>query len=557
MLNDRMRQDTRPLNIPRTTRRHNLTVLSSLQAGKMMPMAAIPLLREDAVTGCSFSAAFELHETVEVLMNPVHMVVSAYLVPWLASDRFEGSMDQFNRSYKGKPKVEGGDVEPFFEMETLPAGGTADIPIYKYLGLHGSAGDQVATYYKEAYNLIWNYRAKNRSPEIELADRLNDDLLPAFWPSSRFSHIVPDFDQAKMEGVIPLTFIDDRVPVRGIGIVGSGTAYDNVEAYEWDQPGTPGEGVKKVYPKGVMIRPNDPPTTGGAYTAIRLNAASLLPEIFAELQESNVQLSLANIEVAKKTKAFARIRERYNAHEDEWIIDMLMSGLSIPDQAWKQPILLGQSQTQFQFGKRYSTDAENLDAHVVNGIARVNMRLRTPRVPTGGTIMVVAELVPEQLFERQQDPLFHISSVDKLPDFIRDDTNPEKVVEVYNDYIDTDHDTPAGVFGYAPLNHEFTTFGPKIGGRFHRPDVDAAEDTDRQRLWAVETKNPKLAENFYIVSDIHTKPFLHPDEDPADVVLLGGAEIEGNTVFGGALIEASDDYEKIMEKVPLDRIEKA
>lgn len=554
MIIDRNRQSTTPIRVPRTKRNHNLTVLTSLQAGKMMPLAAIPLLREDEVKRGTYSATFELHETVEVLMNPVHMVVSAYLVPWSASDRFEGSMDQFNRSYKGQPQIEGGSVEPFIELETLGEDGVTDCEIYTYLGLHGSSGDKVATWYKEAYNLIWNYRAKNRSAEITLADRLNDELLPAFWTSSRFSHIVPDFDQAKMEGAIPITFLEPRIPVRGFGVRASGAASDDVQVYEWEAPGS-GIPNQKIYPKSVEVgTTND---AGKTRMQVRLDPSSLLPDIFAELQEDGIELSLANIDVAKKTRALARLREQYQGIDEEWVIDMLMDGLTIPDQQFMQPIFLGQQDTVFQFGKRYSTDADNLDAHVVNGVARVNMTFRTPRVPTGGTIMIVAELVPEQLFERQQDPLFHIQDVDALPDFIRDDTNPEKVVEVFNDYIDTDHETPNGLFGYAPLNHEFAMFGPKIGGRFHRPDVDAVEDTDRQRLWAVEAKNPKLAENFYIVSEIHTKPFLHPDEDPADVVLLGNVAIEGRTVFGGMLIEASDDYSTIMEKVPMDRIEKA
>lgn len=555
MINDRQRQDTRPLNVPRTKRNHNLTVLTSIQAGKMMPLAAIPLLREDAVQRGSFSATFELHETVEVLMNPVYMTVSAYFFPFLASERFEGSMDQFNRSYKGKPKIEGGDVEPFFEMEALPAGGATSCEIYKYLGMHGSEGDTVSTFYKEAYNEIWKYRAKNRSPDIELPDRLNDDLLPAFWPTSRFASIVPDFDQAKMEGAIPITFIDGKLPVRGLGgrdslgiNVPDNKVYlgFNGDVREWMGSNDVGRMIYSGPPLGSTRNVTD---VGGLEVDIK--------DVFAELQEGGIALSLANIEVAKKTRAFARLRERFNQHSEDWVIDMLMGGLTIPDQAYKQPMLVAHQRTVFQMGKRFSTDADNLDAHVVNGAARVNMNFRVPRMPTGGVVMIVGELVPEQLFERQRDPIFHIGSVAELPDYIRDETDPEKVVEVKNDMIDTDHDDPNGLFGYAPLNYQYAINGPRIGGRFVRPDIDAAEDTDRQRLWAVETKNPKLAENFYIVSDIHTKPFLHPDEDPADCVLLGNVLIEGNTVFGGALIEASDDYETIAAQVPQNRIEKA
>lgn len=560
MLNDRNRQDTRPINVRRSVRKQDLTVLTSLQAGKMMPLAAIPLLREDAVQRGSFSATFEMHETEEVLMNPVHMTVSAYLFPFLASERFEGSMDQFNRSYKGQPKVEGGAVEPWVELLEVPEGGSAEVDLWKYLGLHASAGDEVSSFYNEAYVSIWNYRAKNRSQDIELVESTAlGNLLPAFWPSSRFSHIVPDFDQAKMEGAIPLTFIDGKMPVRNYSGNGSetelnsnvpgGTVFLKMANDEIREFWASNDATRLVHSGPAM-------TTAQKITDVGGFKADLT-EVFAELQEDGISISLANIEVAKKTQAYARIRERYQGLDEEWVIDMLMSGLSIPDQAYKQPIFLGQTKTTFQFGKRYSTEADALDAHVVNGLAVVNMTFRTPRIPTGGVIMIVGEVVPEQLFERQQDPLFHLEKAEHLPEYLRDDMDPEKVVVVPNDYIDTDHETPDGLFGYAPLNHQWATFGPRIGGRFYRPDVDAAEDTDRKRLWAVETKNPKLAENFYIVSDIHTKPFLHPDEDPVDCMLLGQVAIEGNTVFGGALIEASDDYSRVLEHVETQRIEKA
>ena len=128
---------------------------------------------------------------------------------------------------------------------------------------------------------------------------------------------------------------------------------------------------------------------------------------------------------------------------------------------------------------------------------------------------------------------------------------------VKNEYVDLDHDTPTATFGYAPLNHEWAHAGPQIGGRFYRPAVDAAFDEDRQRIWAVETQNPVLSEDFYLCTTMHTKPFVVTNQDPFEALMRGEAMIQGNTVFGGLLIEANNDYDEVAAEAPVDRIVKA
>ena len=152
--------------------------------------------------------------------------------------------------------------------------------------------------------------------------------------------------------------------------------------------------------------------------------------------------------------------------------------------------------------------AENLTESVVNGGTIIEQRFSCPRVPMGGVIMMVVEVSPEQLFERQKDPYLHATTVDELPQFLRDTLDPEKVVVVKNEEIDLDHDTPNDTFGYAPPNHQWTRSIPQIGGKFYRPAVDAAFDEDRQRIWAVETQSPVLSQDFYLCTTMHQKPFV-------------------------------------------------
>ncbi len=257
----------------------------------------------------------------------------------------------------------------------------------------------------------------------------------------------------------------------------------------------------------------------------------------------------------REPQAFARLRQQYNQHDD-WIINLLMDGISIPEQAFKQPMLIGEKTTIFGMAKRYASDAANLTESVVNGATYLDLSVQVPRIGTGGVIMIMAEVTPDQLFERQEDPFLHTASVEQLPEYLRDTLDPEKVDIVQNERIDVDHATPKGTFGFEPMNARWNINSPRIGGKFYRPKVNAGFDEDRQRIWAVETLNPTLSTDFYLCTNMHTKPFVVTNKDPFECVTQGEIFIEGNTVFGGHLIEATDDYEKVLAVAPQDRIEK-
>lgn len=530
------RMKTTPLRYPKTRRNQDITVLTSMPAGKMVPIYACRLLREDSAA-LKATVSFQMEETVDILLNPITVRVTAYLVPDLAKERFQ-SMDDLNRSMKGVPPREGLPVVPY--IERIPHLGESDL-IMKYLGKHAKAGSQINSDYHEAYNTIWNFRAKNRSPSITERPRLQRaDLAPAFWAHERFAHIVPDFDQAIIDGEVALSFVNPKLRVQGLGFAESMTPTAPVRSTHTGGTDTVGNYRQAVVN---MIAPGGSPA---AY-----------PRVWAEMAEAGATISLANLELAKKTQAFAELRREYNGIDDEYIMDMLMDGLTIPEQAWTQPILLSDQTTIFGMQKRYATDGDSLTESATNGATMVNVSLRVPQVACGGTIMIVAEAVPAQLFERSADPWLSAVTAEDLPEALKDTLDPEKVEVVRNDQIDVDHASPAATFGYAPLNWKWSHSTPGIGGKFYRPAVDAPFDEDRQRIWAVETKNPVLSEDFYIVRSIHTKPFLiQGNRDPFEAMARGATVIRGITQFGHALVEATGDYDAVMEKAPVDRIQK-
>lgn len=541
------RMKTDPIDVKRSKRNQSVVVLTSLPAGKVVPIYAGPVLREESMTG-AVTVRVEMMETKELLMNGVTLRLLAYFVPDLARPKFEGDRGQLDRSFMGQPKVIGGAVVPYYDKVAMGAHGSNQI--LKYLGKHGKPTDMVNTQYIEAYNLIDRMRATNRSPDLSQRALTLTTLAPAFWSHSRFEHVVPDFDQAVIDGEVALNVVSAKLPVTGLGIApasGDGTA-------------GPVAMRETVVTRNYARFGNASQATPGPGLSIEMAqiAGTWRPQIFAEMQENGITVSLAKLKMAATVQSFAKVRESYQGYSDEYIIDMLMDGLTIPEQHFKQPILLDDVTVPFVQAKRYATDSGNLAESATSGMAQATVSMRIPRQSVGGTVMILAEALPVQLFERQRDPMLHIGDVDDLPQYLRDTLDPEKVDVVFNREIDTDHDTPNAHFGYAPMNWKWTSFGPNIGGKFYRPDVDAPVDEERKRLWAVETANPTLSEDFYRVSPagIHLKPFLDEAADPFELSAGGNIVATGNTVFGGMLVEATNNYDKVAEKAPTELIEK-
>jgi hypothetical protein len=523
---------TNPIVVQKSLRVDEKRVLTSGNAGKVLPLAVVPLLREDRVSSGRMRFSFEMMETAEMLMNAINVTVRAHFVPFLAFDRFNG-MDQFNRSYKGIPETEGGSPIPFFETMAFDR----NAEFWSTLGMHAKQGEMVNNAPVEAYNQIVNFMRKARSAKLTQRNRLDTSLAACFWHNTKMSHIVPDFDQAKIDGEVALNIVSSTMPVRS--------------KYRMS-------GIQDVRDVNNIIRSGDaelPAQKQGVYRVE--NGAYVWDEIWTEMQANGITVSLSNIELAKKTAAFAELRSRFDGIDDDHIIDLLMEGVRVPEEMMSQPILLDRKTTMFGYSRRYATDAGNLAESVTSGQTFVDISLRTPPMNTGGVIMITAEIVPEQLFERQKDYFLYANNTDQLPNFTRDFLDPEKVAVVKNEHVDIDHDTPDATFGYAPLNHEWQRKLVNVGGKYYRPEVDAAFDEDRQKIWANETPNPTLTEDFYLATNLHNKVFADTLADGFEIIGIGKFDIVGNTVFGKGLTEATDDYDTLMGQVDMTRIEQA
>ncbi len=560
-----------PITVQKSMRKARGRVLTSGDAGKILPLKYEWLHREDGVQSGKIRVNVEMMETSEMLMNGVGVTCYAHFVPMLAFDRFNGSMNELNASYKKENGV-AGSVVPFFEsnlvfngtsvdgaaaiaggapnFDTGPSYARETETFYQTMGIHTQATN-LNTTVVEAYNAIVNYRRKARSKSLPLRNAFDHRLAEAFWINNGMQNIVPDFDQALIDGEVSLQGLTFKAPVysefasRGTASITGGGSESGSDG--WSPAGANQDSTFPPYNSN-NLHP-DGSTTGAYYW----------DNVWAELTAGgNATMSLADIDQARKTASFAKLRQLYDGIDDEYLIDLLMSGIRVPEEAMKQPILLGKSQQMIGFNQRYATDAANLDESATNGYATLDMSIRTPAMNTGGVIMITAEIVPEQLWERKKDYFLYTTDPDTLPSYLRDFLDPEKVAVVKNDHADVNHATPDGTFGYAPLNHEWQRDLVNVGGKYYRPANDAF-DEDRAKIWSAEATNPTLNEDFYLCTGLHKKVFADQTADSFEITAMTDLNIVGNTVFGAGLQEAdsTSDYDAITADVDSTRIDKS
>jgi len=213
-----------PIAVQKSRRSAKGRVLTSGDAGKILPLKYEWLHREDGVQSGKIRMNVEMSETSELLMNGVGVTLYAHFVPMLAFDRFNGSMDELNRSYK-KENGAAGSVIPFFEKNkfyhqvngstvtetTANLADTADghnnayasKTFYQTMGIHTETLNLNSTVV-EAYNAIVNHRRKARSKSLPLRNAFDHSLAEAFWINNGMQNIVPDYDQNLIDGQVTL-----------------------------------------------------------------------------------------------------------------------------------------------------------------------------------------------------------------------------------------------------------------------------------------------------------------------------------------------------------------
>ena len=531
-------------------------LMSSARAGVVAPVAYIPLLPGDSASG-RIGIDVQLKEMPKPILNAAHANFQAWFVPKSAFPAFAGRDELMHAMTGDKIKALGQPDRnpPKYFTKIAPGAGLGQFLASKFaktLGIHALSTDTLNADVVDAFNLVYNFRLAAHSSRLTRRPYLSEDaatacsLPAAFWPSSRLSRVVPDYERALVVGALDLDVMAGRLPVSGLGIAfpgGEVNWQNNVESVE-----TASGGVAKTIPRAMRIGENE----SGRFAVIRRAANASAPEIYAEMSGRTVSLSLQDFDKARTTQAFAKLRASYAGNDatgfdnDDTLVALLMQGIGVPEDQFKRPWLLDSKRVPVGFAERFATDGANLDASVTLGRASAQLSLNVPAQEVGGIIIVTCEVLPERVDERMSDEFLYCTEFDHLPNALRDIQRVEPVDMVLNRRIDARHASPAGLYGYEPMNDKWNRDFTRLGGDFYQATPGGGWTENRSNIWQTEIVNPTFSATHYLAP----QPFPHDvfadmDADAFEVVARHSVSIVGLTQIGDVLAENNDDYDAV------------
>lgn len=547
------RQSSTPVPYETSMRPDNEVIMTSGRAGVVVPVGYIPLNPGESMSG-RVGLDLKLAEMPRPLLNAVVVNCQAWFVPKSAMPQFPGR-DELNHAMLGLPikSLGAADRTPpaFFTTitgATLVTAAASDF--FKTLGLHVPTGATINTDLIDAFNLIWNFRAAAHSSRLTRRQYASESIAnsttlpPAFWPSGRFAHVVPDYEAALIQGSLDLDVLAGRLPVGGIGIRSGNGETPLPAANVRDTVTSPVN-----YPLSITI--------DGADAVLRvLNATSgtARADVWAEMGGQQVAVTLMDIDKARITQAYAKLHAAYAGNDatgfdnDDVLVALLMQGIDPGAENFKRPWLLDSKRVPVGFAERFATDSDNLDVSVTVGRAQATLTLNVPKTDVGGVVIYTVEVLPERLDERMSDEWLMCTTFDDLPNPLRDIQRTLPVDMVLNRRIDAKHTTPAGLYGYEPMNAKWKRDFTRLGGVFYEATPGAVITESRMGLWQTDIVDPDFEGTHHLAP----VPFPHDIfadtlADAFEIVGRHVCTIVGNVQFGDVLTEANDDYDAVEE----------
>lgn len=568
------RQSTTPVSFQRSTRVDIGTGLTSGKAGKVIPVAQIPLFRGDSASG-TITIAAELGEMPRPTQNAVVLNAQAWFVPKTCFPQFPGH-DEFMHSYHGTVIKAAGVPDrappPFFNvLDGAARDQLAQSEVYRTLGLHVPAGAKINTDLVDAFALIYNFRLAAFSSRLARRKYATEDLTevgqlpPAFWPPSRMTRVVPDYERALVVGAFGLDVIAGQINYTGNIPVSAKTDLEALQSQRINTDtgslpsnstrvfGTNGSGNISGQRLGLQ-NTGSPLNFAPGYFDPGDSLIANVADLVGAFEGDSITVSLADIDKARTTQAFAKLRASYAGNDstgfdnDETLIAEMMQSMRPPEDSFKRPWLLDSKMVPFNMPERHATDGDNLDMSVTQGRIAISLRTNVPYQEAGGYIIVTLEVVPERLDERMSDEFILATEVNDLPNALRDVQRPEPVDEVYNRRIDAKHTAPNGLYGYEPMNDKWNRQVTRLGGAYYQATPGEAWTEQRSAIWLAEIVDPVYSRDHFVVpEDFPQDVFSFQNQDAVEAACRWQVAIVGNTQIGDVLVENNDDYDAVQE----------
>lgn len=545
-----IRQNSVAVDFDMTTRQDNQSILTSAPAGVVAPVAVFPLHRGDSASG-RIMFDMELAEMPKPLENAVLARIQVWCVPRTALPQFSGVDEYVHAFHETNITALGASSRtPPSLYDTVGTGAIAAAQaseFFQCLGISLEAGRAINTDYIDAYNLVQNFRLAAHSSKITRYDYYAEDavtsleLKPAFWPKSRLHAMVPDYESALVTGSLDLDFSAGSIPVSGIG---------------WPQASPLGSATNNVRETGGnTVDYTDAVGEGwnSTSTALRIKSdGSDFPAVFAEMAGETVATTLADIDRARDTNAFAKARTAYAGtnysgfNNDDVIVADLMQGFQPDEALFNRPWLLDAKTLVFGMNERHATDAANLDDSVSVGNAMGTLSINVPKQKYGAVIIATVEVMPERLWERQRDEYLYCTGPDDLPNALRDVQRTEPVDIVDNGRLDVLHSSPSAVYGYEPMNAKWRREFTRLGGEFRQLTPGTPVTTARTAIWQADYVDPVFTSDHWLCP--HPFPqsvFSVPSNDIVNIGVTQQCTMVGHTQFGDELVEDNSDFDAV------------
>lgn len=549
------RQSTTPVPFENSLRPDDDVAMTSGRAGVVQPLGYIPLLAGESMSG-RVGIDIKLAEMPRPLLNAVTANFQAWFVPKSAYPQFPGR-DELNHSMTGDVIKSLGAVDraPPAYFTTI-SGATlvtaAGSAMFKALGLHVPTGSTINTDLIDAFVLVYNFRLAAHSSRLTRRNYASENIAvatalpPAFWPSGRFAHVVPDYEIALIQGSLDLDVLAGSLPVDGLAFAVPGTSAGAGATMRKSAPLADETSVLNKWwatsGTGVWVEGNG------------VTGAAAKPELYAKMSGQTVSVTLSDIDVARLRQAYAKLHTAYAGNDatgfdnDDTLVALLMQGIDPGEDNFKRPWLLDSKRVPIGFAERFATDGASLDQSVTMGRASVTLSLNVPKTPVGGMVIYTVEVLPDRIDERMSDEFLLCTTFNDLPNPLRDIQRTLPVDFVLNRRLDALHTTPAGLYGYEPMNHKWKRDRTRMGGVFFEGTPGAVVTESRAGLWQTDIVNPTFTGTHHLAP----VPFPHDVfsdtlADAFECVSRHSCVIVGNIQFGDVLAEANDDYAAVEE----------
>lgn len=546
------RQSTTPVSFSRTIRKDTAVTMTSGRAGVVIPVAYIPLLAGDGCAG-RVGLDIQLAEMPKPLLNAVSANFQAWFVPKSSHPQFLGQQELMYARTGDTIKLLGASDRtppPFFtEVSGAALTTAAASDFFKTLGLHIPTGATINSDLIDAFSVIYNFRLAAHSSRLTRRKYASEDideattLPPAFWPSSRLSRVVLDYERALVVGALDLDVVAGRLPVSGFGKQNTSFAIAGASARE-----SSGEIV--TYANASPVDSGSP--NQNMWVRQQLIGGEAFPDIHAEMGGSAISITLADIDKARTTQAFAKLRTAYAGNDatgfdnDDTIVALLMQGISVQPDDFKRPWLLDSKRVPVGFAERFATDAANLDQSVTQGRASAQLSLNVPVQDVSGMIIITVEVLPERVDERMSDEFLLATDVNDLPNALRDVQRVEPVDLVLKRRVDAKHTQPNGLYGYEPMNDKWNRDFTRLGGDFYMATPGGGWTENRSNIWQTEIVDPEYGTTHFLApSPFPHDVFSDTTGSAFEVVCRHMVTINGLTQIGDVLAENNDDYEAV------------